>query len=511
MIIGIPRESYAGETRVAATPATVANIIKLGYTVLVESGAGVASSFADAAYVEAGATVGSTQEALSADVVLKVNAPDDGEIAALRDGATLVSLISPALKPELVEKLSARPITVLAMDAVPRISRAQSLDVLSSMANIAGYRAVVEAAHTFGRFFTGQVTAAGKVPPAKVLVVGAGVAGLAAIGAAGSLGAIVKATDPRPEVADQVKSLGGEYVSVDPNAGEVSATGYAKEMGEDYKAREAELYAELAADVDIIITTALIPGRPAPRIITAEMVASMKPGSVIVDMAASNGGNVEGTVKDQAVVTDNGVTIIGYTDLAGRLPATASQLYGTNLVNLLKLLTPAKDGRLTIDFDDVVQRSVTVVRDGQTTWPPPPVQVSAAPAAAAAAAPVEKPAPKAPMSAQRRLGLTFAAAAALFALIAISPAALQVHLVVFALAIVIGYYVISGVHHALHTPLMSVTNAISGIIVVGALLQIGTGDLAITVLATVAILLASINVFGGFAVTRRMLAMFSRS
>ncbi|WP_304112405.1 Re/Si-specific NAD(P)(+) transhydrogenase subunit alpha [Mycolicibacterium bacteremicum] len=510
MIIGIPRESYAGETRVAATPATVANIIKLGYTVLVESGAGVASSFADAAYVEAGATVGSTQEALSADVVLKVNAPDDSEIAALRDGATLVSLISPALKPELVEKLSARPITVLAMDAVPRISRAQSLDVLSSMANIAGYRAVVEAAHSFGRFFTGQVTAAGKVPPAKVLVVGAGVAGLAAIGAAGSLGAIVKATDPRPEVADQVKSLGGEYVSVDPNAGEVSATGYAKEMGEDYKAREAELYAELAADVDIIITTALIPGRPAPRIITAQMVASMKPGSVIVDMAASNGGNVEGTVKDQAVVTDNGVTIIGYTDLAGRLPATASQLYGTNLVNLLKLLTPAKDGQLTIDFDDVVQRSVTVVRDGQTTWPPPPVQVSAAPAAAAAA-PVEKPAPKAPMSAQRRLGLTFAAAAALFALIAISPAALQVHLVVFALAIVIGYYVISGVHHALHTPLMSVTNAISGIIVVGALLQIGTGDLAITVLATVAILLASINVFGGFAVTRRMLAMFSRS
>ncbi|MGW0160382.1 Re/Si-specific NAD(P)(+) transhydrogenase subunit alpha [Mycobacterium sp. NPDC003323] len=507
MIIGIPRETHAGETRVAATPATVGQIIKLGYSVVVESGAGEASSFSDTAYVEAGAQIGAPW---SADVVLKVNAPDDTEIAALKDGATLVSLISPALKPELVEKLSARPITVLAMDAVPRISRAQSLDVLSSMANIAGYRAVVEAAHSFGRFFTGQVTAAGKVPPAKVLVVGAGVAGLAAIGAAGSLGAVVKATDPRPEVADQVKSLGGEYVSVDPNAGEVSATGYAKEMGEDYKAREAALYAELARDVDIIITTALIPGKPAPRIITAEMVASMKPGSVIVDMAASNGGNVEGTVKDQAVVTANGVTIIGYTDLAGRLPATASQLYGTNLVNLLKLVTPGKDGQLTLDWDDVVQRSVTVVRDGETTWPPPPVQVSAAPAAAKAA-PVEKPAPKAPMSAQRRLGLTFAAAAALFALIAISPAALQVHLVVFALAIVIGYYVISGVHHALHTPLMSVTNAISGIIVVGALLQIGQGDLAITVLACVAILVASINVFGGFAVTRRMLAMFSRS
>lgn len=507
MIIGIPRETYAGETRVAATPQTVGQIIKLGYSVVVESGAGDASSFSDTAYVEAGAEIG---DPWAAEVVLKVNAPDDSEIAAVKDGATVIGLISPALKPELVEKLSARPITVLAMDAVPRISRAQSMDVLSSMANIAGYRAVVEAAHRFGRFFTGQVTAAGKVPPAKVLVVGAGVAGLAAIGAAGSMGAIVRATDPRPEVADQVKSLGGEYLYVDPAAAEISATGYAKEMGDDYKAREAALYAEQAEDVDIIITTALIPGRPAPRIITAEMVASMKPGSVIVDMAATNGGNVEGTVKDQAIVTDNGVTIIGYTDLARRLPATASQLYGTNLVNLLKLLTPEKDGQLTLDFDDVVQRSVTVVRDGQTTWPPPPVQVSAAPAAAAAA-PVEAPKAKEPMSTQRRIGLTFAAAAALFAFIAVSPAALQVHLMVFALAIVIGYYVIGHVHHALHTPLMSVTNAISGIIVVGAMLQIGTHDLAITVLATVAILLASINVFGGFAVTRRMLAMFSRS
>ncbi|OPX06873.1 Re/Si-specific NAD(P)(+) transhydrogenase subunit alpha [Mycobacterium sp. AT1] len=507
MQIGIPRESHAGETRVAATPQTVGALLKLGYSVVVESGAGDASSFSDAAYVEAGADVG---DPWAAQVVLKVNAPDDAEIAALADHATLVSLISPALNPELVEKLSARPITVLAMDAVPRISRAQSLDVLSSMANIAGYRAVVESAHAFGRFFTGQVTAAGKVPPAKVLVVGAGVAGLAAIGAAGSMGAIVRATDPRPEVADQVKSLGGEYLYVDKEAAEVSATGYAKEMGDDYKAREAALYAEQAGDVDIIITTALIPGRPAPRIITAEMVASMKSGSVIVDMAAANGGNVEGTVKDQAIVTDNGVTIIGYTDLAGRLPATASQLYGTNLVNLLKLLTPEKDGQLTLNFEDVVQRSVTVVRDGETTWPPPPVQVSAAPAAAAAAPVVAKPV-KEPMTASRRLGITFTAAAVLFVLIALSPAALQVHLTVFALAIVIGYYVIGHVHHALHTPLMSVTNAISGIIVVGALLQIGHGDVIVTSLATVAILLASINVFGGFAVTRRMLAMFSRS
>jgi len=507
MLIGIPRESLPGETRVAATPATVGQLIKLGYSVVVEPGAGAASSFADTAFAEAGAEIGSPW---NADVVLKVNAPDTAEIAALRDGATLISLISPALRPELVEQLATRPITVLAMDAVPRISRAQSLDVLSSMANIAGYRAVIEAAHEFGRFFTGQVTAAGKVPPAKVLIVGAGVAGLAAIGAAGSLGAVVKATDPRPEVADQVASLGGEYVSVDPAAAEVSATGYAKEMGDDYKEREAKLYADQCADVDIIITTALIPGKPAPRIITADMVAAMKPGSVIVDMAASNGGNVEGTVKDQAVVTANGVTIIGYTDLAGRLPAQASQLYGTNLVNLMKLMTPGKDGQLVLDFDDVVQRSMTVVRDGASTWPPPPVQVSAAPAKVAEAPVVAKEA-KEPMSAGRRLGLVVSAAAVLFALVAMAPAALQVHLTVFALAIVIGYYVIGHVHHALHTPLMSVTNAISGIIVVGALLQIGHGDLVITSLAAAAILLASINIFGGFAVTRRMLAMFSRS
>ncbi|MEO4037137.1 Re/Si-specific NAD(P)(+) transhydrogenase subunit alpha, partial [Mycolicibacterium smegmatis] len=373
MMIGIPRESQPGETRVAATPQTVGQILKLGYSVVVESGAGAAASFSDAAYADAGAQIGSADAVWSADVVMKVNAPSEGEIAALRDGATLISLISPALRPDLVEQLGTRNITVLAMDAVPRISRAQSLDVLSSMANIAGYRAVVEAAHAFGRFFTGQVTAAGKVPPAKVLVVGAGVAGLAAIGAAGSLGAIVRATDPRPEVADQVASLGGEYLAVDDSGevAEVSKTGYAKEMGEDYKAREAALYAEQCKDVDIIITTALIPGRPAPRIITAEMVASMKAGSVIVDMAAANGGNVEGTVKDQAIVTDNGVTIIGYTDLAGRLPAQSSQLYGTNLVNLLKLLTPEKDGKVVLDFDDVVQRSITVVRDGEITWPCP--------------------------------------------------------------------------------------------------------------------------------------------
>ncbi|WP_214104865.1 Re/Si-specific NAD(P)(+) transhydrogenase subunit alpha [Acrocarpospora catenulata] len=515
MIIGVIRESRPGETRVAATPATVAQLLRLGYGVVVESGAGEASSFADEMYAEAGATIGNAAEALGADIVFGVNAPSAGQLDGLGNGATLVSLLAPRLDPALVEDLSRRPITALAMDAVPRISRAQSLDVLSSMANIAGYRAVVEAAHEFGRFFTGQVTAAGKVPPAKVLVVGAGVAGLAAIGAAGSLGAIVRATDPRPEVAEQVKSMGGEYIPIDSAEVEVSATGYAKEMDEDYKAREAALYAEQCKDVDIIVTTALIPGRPAPRIITADMVASMTPGSVIVDLAAANGGNVEGTVPGEKIVTANGVTIIGYTDLAGRLPAQASQLYGTNLVNLMKLMTPEKDGRLVVDFDDVVVRSMTVVKEGELTWPPPPVQVSAAPAVPTAAGGAVEPHAKRPISAGRRLGIVGVTAAALFALIAVSPAALQVHLTVFALAIVIGYYVIGHVHHALHTPLMSVTNAISGIIVIGALLQIGhtgqAGGGVITVLACVAILLASINVFGGFAVTRRMLAMFSRS
>jgi NAD(P) transhydrogenase subunit alpha len=386
VIIGVVRESKPGETRVAATPTTVGQLLKLGYEVVVAPGAGERADFPDEAFVDAGATVG---DAWRADVVFAINAPSEDELDQMKPGATLVALLAPRLKPEIVETLAKRPITALSMDAVPRISRAQSLDVLSSMANIAGYRAVIEAAHEFGRFFTGQVTAAGKVPPAKVLVCGAGVAGLSAIGAAGSLGAIVRATDPRPEVADQVKSLGGEYLSIESPDVEVSATGYAKEMGDDYKEREAKLYAEQSADVDIIITTALIPGRPAPRLLTGEMVAAMKPGSVIVDMAASNGGNVEGAVADEKVVTPNGVTIIGYTDLAGRLPAQASQLYGTNLVNLMKLMTPEKDGRLVLDFDDVVQRGVTVVRDGESTWPPPEVSVSAAPATtpAAAAAP----------------------------------------------------------------------------------------------------------------------------
>jgi NAD(P) transhydrogenase subunit alpha len=504
--IGVPRESHRGETRVAATPLTVEALIGLGYEVTIEPGAGEASSFADDAYREAGAEIG---DPWAADVLFKVNAPSDAEIERLHEGVTLVSLLAPALNAELVDKLEARPITALAMDAVPRISRAQSLDVLSSMANIAGYRAVVEAAHAFGRFFTGQITAAGKVNPAKVLVAGAGVAGLAAIGAASSMGAIVRATDPRPEVADQVRSLGGEYLSVDDETAEVSTTGYAKEMGEDYKAREAQLYADQAADVDIVITTALIPGRPAPRLLTAEMVAAMKPGSVIVDMAAANGGNVEGTVAGEAITTGNGVTIIGYTDLAGRLPAQSSQLYGQNLVNLMKLLTPDKDGQLVLDFDDVVQRGITVVRNGEKTWPPPPVSVSAAPAQKKEPdRPVKQEKP--PLTAGRKYAIVGMGGALLFLLTAFSPNQLIGNFTVFVLAIVIGYYVIGNVHHALHTPLMSVTNAISGIIITGALLQIGHGDTTVTVLAFVAVLLVSINIFGGFAVTRRMLGMFNK-
>jgi NAD(P) transhydrogenase subunit alpha len=507
----VPRESRARETRVAATPATVTQLVALGYEVVVETGAGAGSSFPDDDYILAGARIAPAEDAWASDVVLKVNAPSADEIGLLRDGTTLISLLSPALHPELVEALAQRPVTALAVDAVPRISRAQSMDVLSSMANIAGYRAVIEAAHTFGRFFTGQVTAAGKVPPAKVLVAGAGVAGLAAIGSASSLGAIVRATDVRPEVAEQVRSLGGEYVAVPAGEAEVSSDGYAREMGEDFNRRAAEMYAEQVRDVDIVITTALIPGRPAPRLITEEMVASMKSGSVIVDMAAGQGGNVAGSVADELVVTGNGVSIIGYTDLAGRLPAQASQLYGTNLVNLLKLLTPEKDGELVLDLDDVVQRAITVVRNRETLWPPPPVQVSAAPAKPAAPpATLELASPATPLSPGRRFALVGLGAAVLFLITAFSPNELIQHVTVFALAVVVGFYVIGHVHHALHTPLMSVTNAISGIIVVGALLQIGHDDAVVTTLAVVAILVASINVFGGFAVTRRMLGMFTR-
>ncbi|AUG28352.1 MULTISPECIES: Re/Si-specific NAD(P)(+) transhydrogenase subunit alpha [Microbacterium] len=511
--IGIVRERD-GETRVAASPTTVGKIRALGYDVSVETGAGAASSFPDAAYTAAGATIATRDEAWGADVVLSVAAPTDAEIALLQPGATLIGILSPALNPDLLAALAARGVTALAMDAVPRISRAQSMDVLSSMANIAGYRAVVEAANEFGRFFTGQVTAAGKVPPAKVLVAGAGVAGLAAIGAASSLGAIVRATDPRPEVADQVASIGGTYleVVVPDEQKEVSADGYAKATSAAYDAAAAKLYGDQAADVDIVITTALIPGRAAPRLITAADVAAMKPGSVIVDMAAGQGGNVEGSVAGERVVTANGVIVLGYTDLAGRLPQQASQLYGTNLLNLLALLTPGKDGQLVIDDTDVVQRAVTVTRGGAVTWPPPPVQVSAAPATPGADAAASTPAPAAKkgLSAGAKTGLIVAGIAALFLVCAVAPAPLPQHILVLTLSVVIGFYVIGKVAHALHTPLMSVTNAISGIIVVGAMTQIVVPNPVVQVLAAIAVLLASINIFGGFAVTRRMLAMFQK-
>ena len=504
--IGVVTEQQ-GESRVAATPETVKVILSLGYEVVVEKGAGAKAAFPDSAYVDAGAKIASTADAWKSDLVLSVNAPTPANIKRLKKGAIFVGVLSPALKPQLLEQLAKQGVTALAMDAVPRISRAQSMDVLSSMANIAGYRAVIEAAHEFGRFFTGQVTAAGKVSPAKVLVAGAGVAGLAAIGSASSLGAIVRATDPRPEVADQVKSIGGEYLLVEVEEKMQSSDGYAKQTSEAYERRAAEIYSQQAADVDIIITTALIPGRPAPKLITAKDVSLMKPGSVIVDMAAAQGGNVAGSVAGERVVTKNGVIILGYTDLPSRLPAQSSQLYGTNLVNLLKLLTPKKNGKTVIDFKDVVQRSVTVVKAGKITWPPPPVQVSAAPVAKVEEVVMPQ---KKKMSARTMGALVAVGMAALVGLVSIAPAPLPQHFLVLMLSVVIGFYVIGKVHHALHTPLMSVTNAISGIVVVAAILQITDKILAVQILAAFGVLLASINIFGGFAVTRRMLKMFTR-
>lgn len=509
MLIGVPKERLPNEARVAATPKTVEQLLKLGFSVAIEQQAGKAASFEDSAYQQAGATLVDRQQALQADIVLKVNAPDDEEIALLREGSTLISFIWPAQNPQLMEKLAARNINVMAMDAVPRISRAQSLDALSSMANIAGYRAVVEAAHEFGRFFTGQITAAGKVPPAKVMVIGAGVAGLAAIGAARSLGAIVRAFDTRPEVKEQVQSMGADFLELDFKEEAGSGDGYAKVMSEAFIEAEMALFAAQAKEVDIIITTALIPGKPAPRLITRDMVASMKPGSVVVDLAAQTGGNCELTVADRVTTTDNGVKIIGYTDLPSRLPTQSSQLYSTNLVNLLKLLCKEKNGEIDINFDDVVIRGVTTVRAGEITWPAPPIQVSAAPKAAPSA--VAPQAVTAQPASPWRKYLLLALAIVLFASLAnVAPAAFLSHFTVFALSCVVGYYVVWNVSHALHTPLMSVTNAISGIIVVGALLQIGHGGW-VTFLSFIAVLIASINIFGGFTVTQRMLKMFRKN
>lgn len=509
MLIGIPKERLANESRVAATPKTVEQLIKLGFSVTIEHDAGKRASFDDDSYLAAGATLTDGQQVWQADIVLKVNAPDDEEIGLTRAGSTLVSFVWPAQHPELLEKLAARHVTVMAMDAVPRISRAQSLDALSSMANIAGYRAIVEAAHEFGRFFTGQITAAGKVPPAKVMVIGAGVAGLAAIGAAGSLGAIVRAFDTRPEVKEQVQSMGAEFLELNFKEEAGSGDGYAKVMSDAFIKAEMALFAQQAQEVDIIVTTALIPGKPAPTLITEEMVASMKPGSVIVDLAAQTGGNCALTVADQVTVTANGVKIIGYTDLPSRLPTQSSQLYGTNLVNLMKLLCKEKNGEIVIDFDDVVIRGVTVVREGDVTWPAPPIQVSAASKAATTAEPVQKKMEAAAVSPRRKY-LLLAVAIVLFACLAnVAPREFLSHFTVFALSCVVGYYVVWNVSHALHTPLMSVTNAISGIIVVGAVLQMGHGGW-VSFLSFIAVLIASINIFGGFTVTQRMLKMFRK-
>lgn len=509
MLIGIPKERLPNESRVAATPKTVEQLIKLGFSVTLEHDAGKRASFDDESYLAAGATLSDRQQVWQADIVMKVNAPDDDEIALTRASSTLVSFIWPAQNPALLEKLAARQVTVMAMDSVPRISRAQSLDALSSMANIAGYRAIVEAAHEFGRFFTGQITAAGKVPPAKVMVIGAGVAGLAAIGAAGSLGAIVRAFDTRPEVKEQVQSMGAEFLELDFEEEAGSGDGYARVMSDAFIKAEMALFASQAREVDIIVTTALIPGKPAPKLITEEMIASMKPGSVIVDLAAQTGGNCALTVADQVTVTPNGVKIIGYTDLPSRLATQSSQLYGTNLVNLLRLLCKEKNGEIQVDFEDVVVRGVTVVRNGEITWPAPPIQVSAAPQARPAAAkPAEKP--EAKPASPWRTALLMALAIVLFGWLAsVAPAEFLSHFTVFALSCVVGYYVVWNVSHALHTPLMSVTNAISGIIVIGAVLQMGHGGW-VTFISFIAVLIASINIFGGFTVTQRMLKMFRK-
>ena len=509
MNIGIPKESLAGETRVACTPATVTQLQKLGFAVVIERGAGAGASLADEAYAAAGASLADAAEVWQCPLIYKVNAPSDAEVSRLSAGQTLVSFLWPAQNPDLVKKLADKKVNVLAMDMVPRISRAQALDALSSMANISGYRAVIEAANAFGRFFTGQITAAGKVPPAQVLIIGAGVAGLAAIGTANSLGAIVKAFDTRLEVAEQIESMGGKFLKLDfPQESGGSGDGYAKVMSDEFIAAEMKLFAEQAKEVDIIITTAAIPGKPAPKLITKEMVASMKPGSVIVDLAAATGGNCEVTKPGELFITDNGVKVIGFTDMANRLAGQSSQLYATNLVNLAKLLSPNKDGEITLDFDDVIIRNMTVSKDGSITFPPPPIQVSAAPQQAKAAAPVQEEAKPTPF--WKKLAPAVIGAALILWVGAVAPAAFLNHFIVFVLACVIGYYVVWNVSHSLHTPLMSVTNAISGIIVVGALLQIGQGNGFVSTLAFIAVLIASINIFGGFYVTRRMLNMFRK-
>jgi len=528
MLIGVPRETAAGEKRVATVPDVVEKLAKLGFTVAVQSGAGDAANFADDTYSAAGAQVLPSAADIwsTADIVFKVRPPTPEEVAQMREGQTLIGFVWPAQNPELMQQLQARRATVLAIDCLPRqLSRAQKMDALTSMAGISGYRAVIEAANAFGRFFNGQITAAGKVPPAKVFIAGAGVAGLAAIGTAANLGAIVRANDTRAEVADQVKSLGGEFVKVDYEEEGSGGGGYAKVMSEGFQAAQRAMYAQQAQDADIIITTALIPGKPAPKLITAEMVQTMKPGSVIVDMAAEQGGNCELTVPGEAVVR-HGVTIVGYTDLASRLAKQASTLYSTNLLRLTEELCKTKDGVINVNFEDDAIRGLTVIKEGALTWPAPAPKLPAAPAAKPAAAVAAPKAsshghgPGEPMSA-KTLAIVFGVGAVLFALVgAYAPASFLSHFTVFVLACFVGYMVVWNVTPSLHTPLMSVTNAISSIIAIGALVQIAPPvdaagaasrpNTLILAMAVIALVLTAINMFGGFAVTRRMLAMFRK-
>jgi proton-translocating NAD(P)+ transhydrogenase subunit alpha len=521
MKIGIPKEVHEGEKRVATTPEASERIQKLGYSVCIEAGAGEAANFSDDAYREVGVeVVDDLKSVWASDIIIKVRAPEThperaiDEVELLHEGATLISFIWPAQNEDLMRRLAEKKVTVLAMDSVPRISRAQKLDALSSMANIAGYRAIVEAAQHFGRFFTGQITAAGKIPPAKVMVIGAGVAGLAAIGAAKSMGAIVRAFDTRPEVKEQVESMDAEFLELDFEEEGAGTGGYAKVMSPEFIKAEMELFARQAMDVDIIVTTALIPGKPAPKLITEGMVKSMKDGSVIVDLAAEQGGNCALTEPDKVVVK-HGVTIIGYTDLPSRLPTQSSQLYATNIRHLLTDMTPKKDGELAVDFDDEVVRGATVIKEGEITWPPPAPRISVSPpppAAPAEKAPepvVEPKKPLIPAPVRTALPLVLGGLA-LFGLGSVAPPSFMSHFTVFVLACFVGYMVIWNVTPALHTPLMSVTNAISSIIVIGALIQISSPGFFITLLAGLAILITSINITGGFAVTRRMLEMFRK-
>jgi NAD(P) transhydrogenase subunit alpha len=513
MKIGIPKEIYQNERRVALTPDTAARLQKLGYECAIESGAGVHASFSDKAYQDAGVEIISDASNLwqQSDIVLKVRAPEDNELGMMRQDGKLISFIWPAQNEELMNSISTGSRSVLAMDCVPRISRAQKFDALSSMANIAGYRAVIEASNHFGRFFTGQITAAGKVPPAKVMIIGAGVAGLAAIGTASSLGAIVRAFDTRPEVKQQVESMGAQFLELDYEEEEdgSTSTGYAKEMSQAFIDAEMALFREQARDVDIIITTALIPGKPAPKLILADMVELMKEGSVIVDLAGEQGGNCELTSPGE-VVERHGVTIIGYTDFPSRLPTQASQLYSSNLCHLIDEMTPEKDGQLQIDMENEAVRGATVVHEGKITWPPPPISVSAAPKKAEPA-----PAPVAKEEEKKKSGKGFAitllvAAGLLWWIGKSAPPEFMQHFTVFVLSCFIGYWVVWNVTPALHTPLMSVTNAISSVIIIGALLQIGSSVPVIFAMAAFSVLIASINIGGGFTVTQRMLQMFRK-